>query len=172
MTDELERGDMGHVFSATYEELRRLASAVKSADPSATLNPTALVDEVCMKLAPSQRVATTSQLHFKRIATRAMRRVLVEAARLRNAEKRGERTSFVTFDESLAPVACEHDLLGLDSALDELARVEPRQALIVESRFFGGFEVAEIAKTLEVSEATIRCDWRAAKTWLAHTVRQ
>jgi DNA-directed RNA polymerase specialized sigma24 family protein len=86
--------------------------------------------------------------------------------------ERGECTSFVTFDDSLAPVACEQDLLGLDSTLDELARVEPRQALIVESRFFGGFEVAEIAKTLEASEATILRDWRAAKAWLAHTLRQ
>ena len=172
MTHELERGEMDYLFSATYEELRRLASTVRRADPSATLNPTALVNEAWIKLAQSPRFATTSQLHFKRIAARAMRQVLVEAARRRNAEKRGERNSLITFDESLAPVACEQELLGLDSALDELARIEPRQALIVESRFFGGFEVAEIAEALEVSEATILRDWRAAKAWLAHTLRQ
>jgi RNA polymerase sigma factor (TIGR02999 family) len=172
ITYELERGDMDYLFSATYEELRRLAFTVKGADLSATLNATALVNEAWIKRAQSPRFATTSPLHFKRVASRAMRQVLVEAARRRNAETRGNRTSFVTFDESLAPVACEQELLGLDSAPDELARIEPRQALIVESRFFGGFEVAEIAETLEVSEATILGDWRAAKAWLAHTLRQ
>ena len=102
-----------------------------------------------------------------------MRQILVEAARRRHADKRGgPGASFVTFDESQSVVACERELLGLDSALDELARVEPRQAMMVESRFFGGLEVAEIAQMLEVSEATILRDWRAAKAWLAHTLKQ
>ena len=72
----------------------------------------------------------------------------------------------------MSTVACERELLGLDTALDELARMEPRQAMMVESRFFGGLEIAEIAELLEVSEATILRDWRAAKAWLAHTLRQ
>lgn len=101
-----------------------------------------------------------------------MRQVLVEAARRRHADKRGgAHANFVTFDESLAVAACEREVLELDTALDELARMEPRQAMMVEGRFFGGLEVAEIAQLLDVSEATILRDWRAAKAWLAHTLR-
>lgn len=171
--DNIENSELNYLFSITYEELRRLASTVRRGDPSATLNPTALVNEAWLKLANSPGLATTSRLHFKRIAARAMRQVLVEAARRRNADKRGgQDANFVTFDESLAVAACGRELLGLDSALDELARMQPRQALMVESRFFGGLEIAEIAELLEVSEATILRDWRAAKAWLAHTLRQ
>jgi RNA polymerase sigma factor (TIGR02999 family) len=172
MTQEPARAELDYLFSVTYEELRRLASTVRRGDPSATLNPTALVNEAWLKLA-SSRLATTSKLHFKRIAARAMRQVLVEAARRRNADKRGGAgANFVTFDESQTSVACERELLGLDTALDELARIEPRQAMMVESRFFGGLEIAEIAQLLDVSEATILRDWRAAKAWLALTLRQ
>jgi RNA polymerase sigma factor (TIGR02999 family) len=171
--ENTERGELDYLFSITYEELRRLASTVRRGDPSATLNPTALVNEAWLKLANSRHVATTSRLHFKRIAARAMRQVLVEAARRRHADKRGgEGARFITLDEGLPEIACEEELIGLDSALDELAQVQPRQAMMVESRFFGGLEIAEIAQLLEVSEATILRDWRAAKAWLAHTLRQ
>jgi RNA polymerase sigma-70 factor, ECF subfamily len=167
-----DREDLDYLFSVAYEELRRLASAVRRADPSATLNPTALVNEAWLKLAVSPRLAATSRLHFKRIAARAMRQVLVEAARRRNADKRGGGgTSIVTFDEAHTTMTCGRELLGLDTALDELARIQPRQAMMVESRFFGGLEIAEIAELLEVSEATTLRDWRAAKAWLAHTLR-
>jgi RNA polymerase sigma factor (TIGR02999 family) len=168
-----DRQTLDHLFSVTYEELRRLASSVKRGDPSATLNPTALVNEAWVKLAQSPRFATTSRLYFKRIAARAMRQVLVEAARRRNADKRGgPHATLVTFDDSLTPVVCERELLGLDTALDELSRVQPRQAMMVESRFFGGLEIAEIAGLLEVSEATILRDWRAAKAWLGQELRK
>lgn len=170
--ENTDRGELDYLFSVTYEELRRLASTVKRADPGATLNPTALVNEVWLKLAKSAPFAATSRLHFKRIAARAMRQVLVEAARRRNASKRGADRPLVTFDDSLDLIACERDLLGLDTALDDLARIQPRQAMMVEGRFFGGLEVAEIAEMLEVSEATILRDWRAAKAWLAHELRR
>jgi len=167
-----DRAALDHLFQATYQELRSLASTIRRGDPNATLNPTALVNEAWLKLAGSPPSRTTSRLHFKRIAARAMRQVLVEAARRRNANKRGgDGAIFITFDESLVAINCEQELLGLDSALDQLASVEPRQALMVESRFFGGFEIAEIAELLAVSEATILRDWRAAKAWLAHTLR-
>jgi len=167
---ELSGDSLDQLFSVTYEELRRLASSVKRSDPSATLNPTALVNEAWLKLASSPNFAATSRLHFKRIAARAMRQVLIEAARRRKANKRGGIESMtVTFDESLmrAP-AYEKDLLALDGALDELARLQPRQAMMVEGRFFGGLEMQEISSMLEVSEATLLRDWRAAKAWLAH----
>lgn len=169
-----ERRTLDELFSMTYEELRRLASSVKRGDPSATLSPTALVNEAWLKLANSPRLGATSRLHFKRIAARAMRQVLIEAARRRNAGKRGGGGEVtVTFDESLdTPASCGQDLLALDAALEELARLHPRQAMMVESRFFGGLDITETAALLEVSEETIFRDWRAAKAWLAHELRR
>jgi RNA polymerase sigma factor (TIGR02999 family) len=170
-----ERNTLDDLFSATYEELRRLASSVRRDDPSATLSPTALVNEAWLKLANSPDFGSTSRLHFKRIAARAMRQVLIEAARRRQTHKRGggDTRLLVTFDESLEEAASwGEDLLALDGALTDLARVAPRQALMVESRFFGGLDVAETAALLEVSEATLLRDWRAAKAWLAGELRQ
>src|SRR5579863_10276096 len=110
MTQQPERAELDYLFSITYEELRRLASTVRRGDPSATLNPTALVNEAWLKLANYPKVSNTSRLHFKRIAARAMRQVLVEAARRRNADKRGGTgANFVTFDESQGAVACERE---------------------------------------------------------------
>jgi RNA polymerase sigma factor (TIGR02999 family) len=170
-----ERRALDQLFSLTYEELRRLAASVKRDDPSNTLSPTALVNEAWVKLAHSPPLAATSQLHFKRIAARAMRQVLIEAARRRNAHKRGGegQAIFVALDESRDGIAIrEEEMLALDAALDELARLEPRQATIVESRFFGGLEMREIADLVGVSEATTLRDWRAAKAWLGHTLRR
>jgi RNA polymerase sigma factor (TIGR02999 family) len=170
-----ERRALDQLFSVTYEELRRLASSVRRSDPGATLSPTTMVNEAWVKLAKSPQFASTSRLHFKRIAARAMRQVLVEAARRRNASKRGggEGITVVVFDDSQEQTAsCGQDLLALDTALEELARIQPRQAMMVESRFFGGLDVTETAALLEVSEATILRDWRAAKAWLAHELRR
>jgi RNA polymerase sigma factor (TIGR02999 family) len=169
-----ERRALDDLFSVTYEELRRLASSVKRGDQSVTLTPTALVNEAWLKLANSPRFASTSRLHFKRIAARAMRQVLVEAARRRNASKRGGPDAVVIpiDDARDGGALAGKDLLALDRALDELAKLEPRQALMVESRFFGGLDIGETAELLDVSEATILRDWRAAKAWLAHELRQ
>jgi len=168
-----DRRALDELFSATYEELRRLAASVRRAERSQTLTPTALVNEAWIKLAGTPAVARTSPLHFKRIAARAMRQVLVEAARRRLARKRGGPDAvFVTFDESLGDTAAwADDLVGLDEALERLAALEPRQAQMVEARFFGGLEVAEIAESLGVSEATVLRDWRAARAWLARELR-
>jgi RNA polymerase sigma factor (TIGR02999 family) len=170
-----ERRALDQLFSVTYEELRRLASSVRRSHPGATISPTTMVNEAWVKLAKYPQFASTSRLHFKRIAARAMRQVLVEAARRRNASKRGggEEVTVITFDESQAHAAsCGQDLLALDTALEELARIQPRQAMMVESRFFGGLDITETAALLEVSEATILRDWRAAKAWLAHELRR
>ena len=169
-----ERQALDQLFSLAYEELRRLASTVKRGDPSITLSPTALVNEAWMKLAKHPGIAAASQLHFKRIAARAMRQLLVEASRRRNSHKRGGGEAiFVSFDDSLdSPTTGHEDLLALDAALTELARLEPRQAMIVESRFFGGLEAGEISNLIGVSEATILRDWRAAKAWLGQTLRR
>jgi RNA polymerase sigma factor (TIGR02999 family) len=169
-----ERQELDRLFSLTYEELRRLASSVKRGDPGLTLSPTALVNEAWLKLAKSPGISATSRMHFKRIAARAMRQLLIEAARRRNARKRGGEgeATFVTFDDSLDGAGTSEGLLVLDAALEELARLEPRQATIVESRFFGGFEMSEIADMIGVSEATVLRDWRAAKAWLGNELRR
>jgi RNA polymerase sigma factor (TIGR02999 family) len=169
-----ERRALDHLFSLTYEELRRLASTVKRRDPNATLSPTTLVHEAWLKLANSPHLAGTSRLHFKRIAARAMRQLLVEAARRRHSHKRGgDGVLMVVFDDSLDEAASSgNDLLALDTALDDLARMSPRQAMLVESRFFGGLDVSETAALLDVSEATVLRDWRAAKAWLANELRR
>ena len=170
-----ERQALDQLFSLAYEELRRLASSVKRGDPSNTLSATALVNEAWLKLAKQPGIAAASRLHFKRIAARAMRQLLVEAARRRNAHKRGGdgEVIFVSFDDSFdGAVTPQENLLALDTALTELARLEPRQALIVESRFFGGLEVSEISSLIGVSEATILRDWRAAKAWLGQSLRR
>jgi RNA polymerase sigma factor (TIGR02999 family) len=169
-----ERRALDHLFSVTYEELRRLASSVKRNDSSATLSPTALVNEAWVKLANSPQFASASQLHFKRIAARAMRQVLVEAARRRNADKRGGGgMAVVQFDDwHDEATSGGSDLLALDAALGELARIHPRQAMMVECRFFGGLDITETATLLGVSEATILRDWRAAKAWLALELRR
>ncbi len=168
----VDRRTLEHLFSVTYEELRRIASSVRRGDPSASLTPTALVNEAWLKLASSPPFSLTSRIHFKRIAARAMRQVLVEAARRRNRAKRRAVVAVVTFDESLhQPAAAADDLVRLDAALDDLARVHPRQATMVEARFFGGLDIAEIAELLGVSEVTVQRDWRAAKAWLAQELR-
>lgn len=172
-TNAQAQSALNDLFSVAYEELRRLASSVRRSDPNATLSPTALVNEAWLKLANSPNFATTSRLHFKRIAARAMRQLLIDAARRRNSDKRGGDFAVVTFDESLEQTAsCGKELLALDAALQELARIHPRQAMMVESRFFGGLDISETAALLDVSEATILRDWRAAKAWLSHELRQ
>jgi RNA polymerase sigma factor (TIGR02999 family) len=167
-----EKQALDHLFSVTYEELRRLAFTIKRSDSSNTLNPTALVNEAWLKLAKSPPFETTSRLHFKRIAARAMRQVLIEAARRRNAGKRG--AELISTDIDLAPMQSTFDvdrLLALDEALQELERLAPRQARLVESRFFGGLDVMETAELLEISEATVHREWRAAKAWLKLRLR-
>jgi RNA polymerase sigma factor (TIGR02999 family) len=165
-----DRQALDDLFASAYAELRRLAAAVRRGDPGATLNPTALVNEAWLKLTQSVPAGSFSLLHFKRVAARAMRQILVEAARRRQARKRGGG-QFITFTDSLG-VREEKELLGLNEALNELAQMRPRQALMVEARFFGGLEVAELAELLGVSEATILRDWRAAKAWLAQELRR
>ncbi|MCA9751057.1 MAG: sigma-70 family RNA polymerase sigma factor [Gemmatimonadetes bacterium] len=169
----MDREDLDELFSASYEELRRLARSVRSDDPRATLEPTALVHEAWMRLARSPRFESTSPLHFKRIAARAMRRVLVDSARRRHAEKRGGQATWVTFDEAMhVGATTAADVLALDASLERLALASPRQAAMLEARFFAGLEVAETAELLGVSESTVLRDWRAARAWLALDMRR
>ena len=176
MTDEANtaetRRELDDLFSAAYEELRRLEATVRRSDRSTMLSPTTLVNQAWMKLAAAPRFKATSRLHFKRIAARAMRQVLIEAARRRYADKRGGRGVPLSLDDSIAdPVESAGEIVALDTALDDLSRLNPRQAATVEYRFFGGLDVAETAELLGVSEATVLRDWRAARAWLATELR-
>jgi len=173
MSEQSSREDVDQVFAAAYQELRRLAARVRGSDPAQTLTPTALVNEAYLKLAASKELKAASRMHFKRIAARAMRQVLVEASRKRSAAKRGSGQQLVTFDEGRQGTTARADeVIALDTALDDLAKSSPRQALLVECRFFGGLEAREIAQLLEVSESTIDRDWRAARAWLSLQIRR
>lgn len=159
---------LDELFTVAYAELRKLAAAVRRGDPCATLNPTALVNEAWLKMAKSPGLRAESALHFKRIAARAMRQILVEAARRRVSGKRGGGQLAVSVDPALPAQACAgRELLAIHEALQRLEALNPRQAVMVESRFFGGLEIPEIAQLLNVSEATVLRDWRAARAWLA-----
>lgn len=159
--------ELNDLFSMAYEELRRLAQAVRRSRLNDTLNPTALVNEAYVKLRGSEKLRFVSHVHFKRVAARAMRQVLIEAARRKQAIKRGAGQALVTFDESMGRTTADPtELLALDEALKRLAGTRPRQAALVEYRFFGGFSVAETADLLGVSESTALRDWRAARAWL------
>jgi RNA polymerase sigma-70 factor, ECF subfamily len=171
--DPEEKSALDNLFSAAYEELRRLAGAVKYSRPDITISPSTLVHETWLKLRKSHQLAPESELHFEHIAARAMRQVLVEAARRRNSYKRrgGGSALMVTFDDSMhAPMECDRDLIALDAALEELASVSPRQAKLVDIRFFGGLDASETAKLLNVSESTALREWRTAKAWLASQI--
>jgi RNA polymerase sigma factor (TIGR02999 family) len=161
-------------FSLVYEELRRLAMSVLRREQPGRVTPTTLVHEAWLKLAHSPQVVNTTPLHFRRIAARAMRQVLVDAARRRNASRRGDGEDLVTFDELLPgrSLATPRDILALYSALDDLSRISERQARLVEGRFFGGLEISELAELLEISESTVSREWRSARAWLAVEIKK
>lgn len=167
------RKALDELFSLTYEELRRLAGSILRTDAAASKTPTTLVNEAWLKLAGSPEVAQTSPLHFRRIAGRAMRQVLVDAARRRHSSLHGGGQIRVTFDDALELCSFIHDqdVLALDAALAVLTASSPRQALLVEAHFFGGYTYEECAVLLDISQATVMRDWRTARAWLAREVR-
>jgi RNA polymerase sigma factor (TIGR02999 family) len=170
-----ERESFDEQFSLVYEELRRLAAGVLRSEQPGKVTPTTLVHEAWLKLAHYPQVAETSPLHFRRIAARAMRQVLVDMARKRHAARRRDENLLVTFDEFLPgkePLLHPRDILALDQALDDLSRVSARQAALVEGRFFGGLEIGELAQMLEISESTVSREWRSARAWLGVEIRR
>jgi RNA polymerase sigma factor (TIGR02999 family) len=152
-----------------YKELRRLANNyLRKERPGHTLQPTALVNEAYLKLIDQRVSKWQNRAHFYGIAAQLMRRILVEHARLKHAEKRGgaaqERLSITSAGElSTKP---DLDLLALHEALEELARVDPQQSRIVELKFFGGLSIEEIAEVLGLGHATVERDWKMARAWL------
>jgi len=155
-------------FAAVYEELRTLARRqVRRHRPGETLRTTALVHETYLKLARGRAVAIQDRAHFFALASRAMRQVLVDAARNRRAGKRGGDGIRTTLDEGALRVeAAGEEVLALDRALARLAALDERAASVVEWRYFGGLSEAEIAEALGVTERTVRRDWRQARAFL------
>jgi RNA polymerase sigma factor (TIGR02999 family) len=168
-----DRRALDDLFSLVYEELKRLASSVRRREFHETMNTTALVHETWLKLKDSPTLASISLPHFKSIAIRAMRQVLVEEARRRMALKRSGESVLLFDDIPAREIASSSaEIIALDAALAELASLSSRQVEVVERRFFGGESVAEVAAALDVSESVVERDWRAAKAWLAVRIRQ
>jgi len=168
---EGNREAVDRLFSMSYDELRHLAHAIRRRGAGQTLNTTALVHEAYLKLRPERGLAVEDRAHFSCIIARAMRQVVVDAARRKAAEKRGGGEVAVTLDESAspAPVRAEQ-IIALEQALQDLEQIDPRRARIVECRFFGGMSVEETAAALGISSPTVKRDWRVAKAWLAQSI--
>jgi len=168
MRDPSHTGDL---MQALYGELRALAASYLAAQrPDHTLQPTALVHEAYLRLLGRQDQDWNGRLHFFSVAAMAMRQILVNHAAARQAVKRGQGFERVSLSESTPSQVQEVDLLSLNAALEELERLSPRQARIVEMRYFAGLSIPEIASALEVSESTIEKDWRMARLWLLKRV--
>ena len=168
-TSELDPAEaVRQLMPLVYDELRALAEKqLRSENAGHTLQPTALVHEVFMRLVEQSRVNWKGRAHFLAVSAQAMRRILVDHARTRGRVKRGGEWRKVVLDELLAPPKLrEVDSVALNDALETLATLDEQQARIVELRFFGGMSVAEVAHVLGVSKRKIEGDWTHAKAWL------
>jgi RNA polymerase sigma-70 factor (ECF subfamily) len=157
-----------------HRELRRLAQRAMAGERADhTLQPTALVNEVYMRLVDMKNVRWNDRAHFFALSARLMRRILVDIARSRRYKKRGGGAATIGLDEGLvaAPQRGE-DLVALDDALGRLAAFDPRRSQVVELRFFGGLGIEEIADVLKVSRHTVMRDWTLARTWLFQELRR
>lgn len=163
-----DTGALDRLFPLVYGELRRTADLLLNREFEAhTLQPTALVHEVYLKLARSGAPDAESRAHFLGIAARAMRQVLVDHARKRKAAKRGKGEAFVTLGEHADAAAPDAEsMLALDDALQRLGRLDARLAQVVELRFFGGLTEEQVAATLGVTSRTVQRDWAKARAWL------
>ena len=165
-----KRGDesaLGNLVPLVYRELRSLAHYhLQSERSDHTLQSTALVHEAYLRLLGGQPVQLENRAHFIAIASRVMRQILVDYARSRRADKRDAGCRVAFEDMGALSVIGDAELLNLDSALDELSRIDERQGKIVEMKFFGGLSAPEISEVLGISRATVDRDWATARVWL------
>lgn len=156
-----------------HTELRRLARRHMARERRGhSLQPTALVNEVYLRLINIRRMKWQNRAHFFAIAARLMRRALVDAARSRHYQKRGGGARNVSVDMALLPAAQRGaDIVALDDAVHALSEMDPRKGQVVELRFFGGLSVAETAEVLGVSSDTVMRDWKIAKVWLLRELK-
>jgi RNA polymerase sigma-70 factor, ECF subfamily len=173
---DLSKGDeraVDELLPAVYDELKRIAKYYMSRErASHTLQPTALVHETYLKLIDQKQVDWKNRAHFFGLASVIMRRILVNHARDKKAEKRGggaEQVSLSVAVESFEKP--DIDILALNNALEELAKIDDRKARVVEMKFFGGLTGKEIAEVLQISDATVEREWSFARAWLFDAVK-
>ncbi len=167
-----DRAALDRLTPLVYDEIRRIAHRyVQREREGQTLQTTALVNEAYIRLAGSANIAWQNREHFYAVTAQVMRRILIDHARRRHYFKHGGEAQRVAFDEAAKEPALMSqpratELLALDEALNELAKLDPRKSQVVELRYFGGLNIEETARVLDVSPMTVRRDWRAAKAWL------
>jgi RNA polymerase sigma factor (TIGR02999 family) len=155
-----------------YRDLKRIAArCLRSERPGGTLQPTALVHEAYLRIAGTEPIDWHDRGHFFAVAARQMRRILVDHARRRSAEKRGAGAISITLSEMAERVQSPEDLLTIDLTLSKLESLDPGAARIVEMRYFSGLTEREIADVLGVSERKVRRDWEFARAWLFQHMR-
>ena len=164
-----DRAALDEVLPLVYKELRQIASRqLANERANHTLQATALVHEAYLRLIDQHSVDWRNRAHFFSIAAEMMRRILVNHAVSRRAQKRGEGETLLSLDDMMNfPNKQNLDLILLDEALKRLAEFDPTQARIVEMRFFAGLTNEEVAEVLSVSDSTVKREWRSAKAWLA-----
>ncbi len=178
VTTLLERWNQGDLAARdaliplVYDELRRVAKKnLASQRSDHTLQATALVHEVYLRLVDRKAGHWQGRTHFFALAANMMRQILVDHARKRNAAKRGGGTVTVLLDEGAgAEESVNLDLIGLDAAMKRLASLDARQSRLVELRFFGGLSIEEAARIVDISPATAKREWATARVWLHHAM--
>lgn len=163
-----DRQAADRLMSLLYDEFRRLAADYLNRERAQhTLQPTALVHEAFLRMVNQRNVNWQGRSHFFAIGAQAMRRILVDHARQKKREKHGGGRQRIELAEGMTiSKERDEDLLAIDDALEELANIDPRQAKIVELRFFGGLTVAEVAEVLGVSKRTVESEWTMVRAWL------
>jgi RNA polymerase sigma factor (TIGR02999 family) len=170
------RGDEGaleRLIPLVHRELQAIARRCMAGERAGcSLQATVLVNEAYLRLVEGKSVKWQDRAHFLAVAARVMRRILVDHARGRRAQKRGAAATKVTFDEALIVTnESREDFVALDDALNALATFDERKSRVVELRFFGGLSVEDTARVLKVSPGTVMGDWRLAKAWLQREMR-
>jgi RNA polymerase sigma factor (TIGR02999 family) len=162
--------DINRLMNLIYDDLKRLAiKQLRSERHNHTLHPTALVHEAYLRLVNQHKTTWQNRLHFFSIATRIIRRILIDHARERGALKRGGKLQPISiFGHDVEEVQTSVDLLALDEALTELADLSERQARIVELRFFGGLTISEVAASMGMGSRSVDREWQVARVWLYH----
>lgn len=164
-----DRAAVDDLFRVVYDELRTLARRqIARLNPGQTLSPTALVHDVYLRMADRSSGRLRDEQHFRALAARVMRQVIIDYIRRRTAQKRG---AGIVIDGLLSDIvgsatSSNEELLAIDEALVKLAALDARQAQIVELRFFGGLDVAETARTMSLSERTVKREWQKARAFL------
>ena len=171
LLNRLQKGDRkaeSLLIPLVYDELRRLASAyMRRERPDHTLQSTALVHEAYIRLSDQRNVSWQNRAHFFAVAAQLMRRILVDHARARLAQKRGSRPDLIPVDEAFAfTPERSNDLLALDEVLNRLGEKDPRTLQVVELRFFGGLTVEQAAEAMRISPRTVKREWNFGRAWL------